>query len=376
MGCSGVKSGKQTPVMEDGDLRVKKLFDKDYNFSISQTKATRESPLNLCFEGGGVKGIAYVGALKALDDYNHLNLLQAVIGTSAGSLAATMISLGCRPLELLDFLKSIDFCAMMDDSSGVFRDFNRLRTEYGLYKGNVMRQIFDRMFTERKLSKDLTFEEAFKLKGIELIITGTSLRRQKTVYFTRSNKDYKDMKISDAMRISMCIPFLFTAVEYQDDLFVDGGVVDNFPFRYWDDPEDPTKVNERTIGLLLSSPEEMHQDHMFKVTDFTSFTAQVFNTLSAKIEKTNLKYHKNCRVVEINTADISAVDFELIDEQIIYLLCAGYISTVEFLLKNKYIKEILNKEDVEQMRNYTEKYISKKGAYDKCNEEKKNQEKK
>ena len=61
---------------------------------------------NLVFEGGGVKGIAYVGALEVLDREGILNDIERVAGTSAGAMVAVMVS-RTMPLELsLKSLKS------------------------------------------------------------------------------------------------------------------------------------------------------------------------------------------------------------------------------------------------------------------------------
>ena len=51
-----------------------------------------QKPESLCFEGGGVKGIAYCGCLKALEEYNMLSNLKGAIGTSAGSAVIFIIT--------------------------------------------------------------------------------------------------------------------------------------------------------------------------------------------------------------------------------------------------------------------------------------------
>ncbi len=48
---------------------------------------------NLIFEGGGVKGIAYVGALTVLEDKDVLQKVKRLGGTSAGAINATLLAL-------------------------------------------------------------------------------------------------------------------------------------------------------------------------------------------------------------------------------------------------------------------------------------------
>ena len=71
---------------------------------------------NLAFAGGGVKVIAYAGALKALKEKDCLKNIQKVVGTSGGAIAALCIALGYQPEEIEDILKKIDFNKFSDNA--------------------------------------------------------------------------------------------------------------------------------------------------------------------------------------------------------------------------------------------------------------------
>ena len=94
---------------------------------------------NLVFEGGGVKGIAYVGALEVLDKEGILKDIKRVAGTSAGALVAVLIGLGYSAKELKDILWSINFQNFLDSSWGVIRNTKRFIEDYGWYKGEFPR---------------------------------------------------------------------------------------------------------------------------------------------------------------------------------------------------------------------------------------------
>ena len=96
---------------------------------------------NLVFEGGGVKGIAYVGALEVLEKEGILQNIERVAGTSAGAMVAVLVSLGYTANELKDILWKINFKNFMDNSWGVVRDTKRLLTDYGWYKGDFFRNL-------------------------------------------------------------------------------------------------------------------------------------------------------------------------------------------------------------------------------------------
>jgi NTE family protein len=94
---------------------------------------------NLVFEGGGVKGIAYVGAMQVLAQRGVLTDVRRVGGASAGAINALILALGFDPAEQKAILESADFSRFMDDSFFVISDIRRLATEFGWYKGDFSR---------------------------------------------------------------------------------------------------------------------------------------------------------------------------------------------------------------------------------------------
>ena len=64
---------------------------------------------NLVFEGGGVKGLAYIGVLEILDTYNILPQIERVAGTSAGAITATLTSFKLNAKEIRDLSNTLDF---------------------------------------------------------------------------------------------------------------------------------------------------------------------------------------------------------------------------------------------------------------------------
>lgn len=81
---------------------------------------------NLVFEGGGVKGIAYIGAMQELESRGHLDNIIRVGGTSAGAINALIFALGFTISEQREIISSTSFSKFMDNSFGFVRDFRRL----------------------------------------------------------------------------------------------------------------------------------------------------------------------------------------------------------------------------------------------------------
>ena len=70
----------------------------------------------MIFEGGGVKGIAYVGALQVMEEKGILSEITRVGGTYAGAINAVLMGLAFTPQETLRILNKLDFKKLYDKS--------------------------------------------------------------------------------------------------------------------------------------------------------------------------------------------------------------------------------------------------------------------
>ena len=194
---------------------------------------------NLVFEGGGVKGLAFCGALKVLEERGIITDVKGLAGSSAGAITAGLLACGYTSDEILDELKPKDFNEFKDDDFGIFRDVKRLMTEFGFFAGKEFHRWYGELLAKRIGHPDVTFGEIFEKYERELVVTGTCLNRRETHYYTRKRNPH--MPVRDAVRISMSIPLFFAAVEWKGDFLVDGGVLNNYPIWVFDGeyPGDP-----------------------------------------------------------------------------------------------------------------------------------------
>ena len=123
---------------------------------------------NLVFEGGGVRGIAYVGAMQVMSQREILKDIARVGGTSAGAINALIFALGYDIQEQRDILKSTDFRKFMDDSFGVIRDIRRLAKSYGYYKGDFFSGWIGGLIKQRLGNEQATFKDLQDAKHPEL----------------------------------------------------------------------------------------------------------------------------------------------------------------------------------------------------------------
>jgi len=307
---------------------------------------------NLVFEGGGVKGIAYVGALLGLEKRGILSDIKRAGGASAGAIVAALVGLGYSPDEILDILMKLDFKKFMDSSWGVVRDLMRLKDEFGWYKGDFFRQWIGELIKKKTGSDNTTFSAFGRMRKQangknnfrELFFLVTNLSTGFSEIM--SEETSPNVCIADAVRLSMSIPFFFAAKRsMRDDVYSDGGVLDNYPVKLFDrekylsapesgretdyyktenkrflkkHPESsPYVYNKETLGFRLDTKEEiaMFRDQAEpahrKINDLFDFIYAVVGCYIDSQNNQHLHGDDWQRTIYIDTLGVGMTDFSI-----------------------------------------------------------------
>lgn len=281
---------------------------------------------NLVLEGGGVKGVAFCGAIRALEEKNLMKNIKNIIGSSAGAIIALAISIKLSSYEIEKIMKDIDFNKFLDKRWGIINKLYHFISKYGIYKGDYFLHFIEKILLQYTGNKNITFLELHKKYKTNLIITGTNLDLGVVQYF--NYVDYPNMPVKTAIRISMSIPFFFEAVKYNNDLYVDGGVLNNYPFNYF------TKY-KKTLGFKLTGADEYkdciihHYDK--EVKNIKNYSYNLIKALLNQIERLYINEHYWKRTITINTLGVSTTDFNLENSVKDKLISEGYRSTMEYL---------------------------------------------
>lgn len=160
-------------------------------------------PLNkigLVLSGGGTRGIAHLGLLQVLDE---LQVKPSIIsGVSAGALIGAMYSAGKTPEEILSIAKkSINF------------GFSNFLWKKGGF--------FSREFLFRILLEHIP-HNSFEELGIPLYVNAVDFLKNETIYFSKG-------ELIPCLEASSAVPLLFSPAEFQKSVYVDGGLLNNFP---------------------------------------------------------------------------------------------------------------------------------------------------
>ncbi len=318
---------------------------------------------NLVFEGGGVKGIAYLGALQVLEEKGILKEIRRIGGTSAGAINAVLLALGYIPDEIKEILTTLNFNNFMDSSWGVIRDTERLITKFGWYKGDFFRGWMGRLIERKTGNPHSTFNDFAQSGKPDLYLIGTNLSTGFPEVF--SVEHTPRMPVADAARISMSIPLFFAAVRnFRGDVFVDGGVFNNYPVKLFDREKyvekknrkthtrktayydkintghpansSPYIYNRETLGFRLDTREEiaMFRDNAepphHKINDFFDYGKAIIHAVLNVQSNQHLHSDDWHRTVYIDTLGIETTDFDISDKQKQALVEQGIKGTEQY----------------------------------------------
>ena len=162
---------------------------------------------NLVFKGGGVLGIAYAGAISALDEENIFNNITGVAGTSAGSIGAALLSLRYSSGEIKDILAATNFKNFEDQWDPL-----RIPMYYGLYKGDFLLGWIQNIVKKKNGEENSTYSDLSKLECRDLKVFAAVLN---TSHVKEFSKDITpNVIVAESIRASMSIPFYFSAWKF------------------------------------------------------------------------------------------------------------------------------------------------------------------
>jgi NTE family protein len=334
---------------------MKKSILSICSFALTVVIHAQKTPIkNLVFEGAGIRGVAYCGAIRELELKGILADIEKVGGTSAGAVTALCISLGYTADEIAGFLYSTNFKKLNDGRWFFAGGINRVNKYYGWYRGQRMIKWIEKMIRKKTGDEDISFEELYRRGFKDLYVTATQLNEQKLVVLSR--KTYPHMRVKDAVRISVGIPFYYEAVlidkdgktyrspkNKQDlDVMVDGGLIANFPIRIFDSvavrPEG-TQVypDMATVGFRIDREQQIENDRSGKglapmpVHTIKEYASAFYNIVLESLNRQNLSPDDWKRTVSISDGNIAPRIRRLSKEEIDMLLENGRVATQRFL---------------------------------------------
>lgn len=216
--------------------------------------------IGLALAGGGLKGIAYIGALKALEELKiEIDYLS---GTSSGSIFATLYAMGLTideikksSLEYYKVLTSIRKAPLL--KAGFSYMTTGIAKIEGLIPGELVQNLVTDIAKEKNVSNMNDIKMPFAVATVDTISTKECIFLSQRLNLKEEDVDYiYDAPIGTAVRSSMSFPGIFTPCSYKGYNFIDGGTKDNLPVRIL-----KNMGAKRTLALSFKIDEyEPHKD--------------------------------------------------------------------------------------------------------------------
>jgi NTE family protein len=324
-----------------------------------------QTPLQLdradgVFEGGGVKGIAFAGAIRAAEEGVGVREWVNVAGTSAGAIVAALLVAGYDAAQLERILAETPYRRFADYGFGgrwIGAPLNALRSR-GIARGQYFKDWLGERFSESPLGKgDPTFADVrrddlpadlpadqVEIARYRLRVIASDITEGRMLILPDDIDGYEDesgrrfevdsFPLVDAVRMSMGFPFFFDPVTLHRNgrphLIVDGGLLSNFPVWLFDSPQ---PVKRPTWGFRLhrgEGPESPPYRRVPRPFWPVPLGRAMFFAATEAWDRRMAK-DTGVRTVSIPTGEVPTLKFNLTEGERDFLYDSGYRHAREFL---------------------------------------------
>jgi NTE family protein len=282
------------------------------------------------FEGGGVRGIAFIGALEVMEENGYT--WEKVAGTSAGAIVAALISAGYRSGELAPIFKQMNYLYFLQ-RKGVGKiplvgPACQMLMKKGLYSGDPIEQFVNGLLRKKGIC---TFGDLPKEK-LRIIASDVSAGKMLILPDDLDSFEINPQKfpIARAVRMSSSIPYFFQPFLLdqagQPHYIVDGGMLSNFPVWLFDAKGIPRWP---TFGFRLHEPNIDQQQA--KITGLITYSKALLSTMLEAHDRFYVKNAHAVRTIFIPTHKIRLTKFNLTEREKKQLFESGKQAAEKFL---------------------------------------------
>ena len=295
-----------------GGLPARPLSDEEREALVQMRKVVAGTyPRALVMKGGGVKGLAFAGALVELERHFYFD---RHVGASAGAIAAVLLAAGYTPGELVKLLSDKPFRAFMD--APWWKVPVNLMLRGGCYPGDHFQA-----WIASCLKNKIVREDEVKMRDLAGALIYATRRGPGTVAFD-SLGERKDTVASFATRCSMSIPIIFVPQMVDGRRAYDGGLRNNFPLARF------LETNPKTPFIALYLRSQGNDENV------KWMGGDVLDIWLDGEERQMVDQHPR-DVVVIDTNPVGTVDFNLTPLEKEFLLKVGRAAALKYLANRK-----------------------------------------
>lgn len=297
------------------------------------------------FGGGAVRGLAYVGAIKALKELD-INI-KTYAGSSVGSIVATLLAVGYNADEIKELLMEVNFELFRDLHFGINKDF-------ALSKGNVftdwIREAIEKKFYGNNYQKGENPPVRFCDINRNLIIITTDLNNFAPVEF--SNFETPEFEIAAAVRISCSMPGLMTPVDINNTRLVDGDLLKGIPL--WRLSKNINSQDSRVLEFRLEGENVRKDGNTF---DFLNSIYSCMTCASTDFIIDVFGENDKYDYIKITTGGVIVIDFNMSSDLRNKLIDIGYKDSMDYLTNKCVVKKRQISKFYKDMSKFLDKLI-------------------
>ena len=217
--------------------------------NVSSNMILRIPPRRIALCGGGIRGVAHVGVMKAFHDHGIFNHIKEVIGISAGAFIGLLWTLEYTIPQMELLALEFDFTVLRNFEPESILSFP---LTFGLDDGSKIDKLITSVLKQKGFGPDVTFEQISAKYSMLFRCYATELQTLKFREFGSLKTPKTSVKF--AVRASMALPFFYTPMKDPKSnlLFVDGAVLHNLPLAFLKEHE----ICETWGVLFIVQPSE------------------------------------------------------------------------------------------------------------------------
>ena len=279
--------------------------------------------LGLALAGGGMKGVAHIGVIKALKEHNIK--IDYISGTSSGSIVAGMYAMGYTTEEMLEifrtYSKKISYVSISNIIKLIYGIFVEKRIIIkSLNNGKSLKKFIKEVCKNKNISNINEIKMPLLIPSVDLNSGSVCIFSSKDYRVSYSNKVLYESNINlyDAIYASCTYPGVFDPIQHKDMYLLDGGMRENIPWK-----ETKKMGADKVLSVIFKTDIKEREER------------NIFNIISGSIgllshELANYEIEGTDFLIEIPTKEVSLLDSKEVDN----LYNIGYATATKYIIEN------------------------------------------
>lgn len=277
--------------------------------------------IGVALSGGGIRGIAHAGVLKALEE-NNIEV-DIIGGTSSGSMITALYGMGYSPDEIYQLFKKYSSAIVKLNSNVIRKEIknfiiNHKISSKGINDGKFIEEIFNKKAEEKQIKTIGEMKKPVAIPSVDIL-------NSQEIIFTNMNKNedkyISDIEIGKAVRASSSFPIIYEPMKYKNKLLSDGGILNNIPVK-----EVKNLGADKVIAVKFES------DKLEEESTAVDIIMKICDMMGGKATEENLR--ESNYVINIPSDGTGMLDTNRID----YCFKSGYDTTIANM--SEIIKEL------------------------------------